>query len=120
MVESPSEVLYFQWFKRKLASLGRTTLDDRWVVTPCGGIDKVAAFLTLFAGNQLHIAVVLDFVGSQKGAVSYLRDSELLKRGHVLTIDHYAEKEDVEADIEDLIGRRTEVDPVSWTELRRS
>ena len=115
LVEGPSEVLYFQWFKRKLASLGRTTLDDRWVVTPCGGIDKVAAFLTLFAGNQLHIAVVLDFVGSQKGAVSYLRDSELLKRGHVLTIDHYAEKEDVEADIEDLIGRRTYVELTKHT-----
>ena len=107
LVGGPSEILYFQWFKRKLASLGRTTLDDRWVVTPCGGIDKVAAFLTLFAGSQLHIAVVLDLVAGQKGAVSYLRDSDLLKRGHVLTIDRYAGKEDVEADIEDMIGRRT-------------
>ena len=67
LVEGPSEVLYFQWFKRKLASLGRTTLDDRWVVTPCGGIDKVAAFLTLFAGRQLHIAVVLDYAASHQG-----------------------------------------------------
>ena len=115
LVEGPSEVLYFQWFKRKLASMGRATLDDRWVVTPCGGIDKVAAFLTLFAGSQLDIAVVLDFAASQKGAVSYLRDSELLRRGRVLTIDHYAEKEDVEADIEDLIGRRTYVELTKHT-----
>ena len=115
LVEGPSEVLYFQWFKRKLASLGRTTLDDRWVVTPCGGIDKVAAFLTLFAGSQLHIAVVLDFIASQKGAVSYLRDSELLKHGHVLTIDRYAGKEDVEADIEDIIGRRTHMELTKHT-----
>ena len=107
LVEGPSELLYFQWFKRKLASLGRTTLDDRWVVTPCGGIYKVAAFLTLFAGSQLDIAIVLDFAASQKGAVSYLRDSELLRRGRVLTIDQYAGKEDSEADIEDVIGRRT-------------
>ena len=115
LVEGPSEVLYFQWFKRKLGSLGRTTLDDRWVVTPCGGIDKVAAFLTLFAGSQLHIAVVLDFVASQKGAVSYLRDSDLLKSGHVLTIDRYAGKEDSEADIEDIIGRRTYVELTKHT-----
>ena len=107
LVEGPSELLYFQWFKRKLASLGRTTLDDRWVVTPCGGIYKVAAFLTLFAGSQLDIAIVLDFAASQKGAVSYHRDSELLRRGRVLTIDKYAGKEDSEADIEDVIGRRT-------------
>ena len=115
LVEGPSEVLYFQWFKRKLASLGRTALDDRWVVTPCGGIDKVAAFLTLFAGSQLHLAVVLDFVAGQKNAVSYLRDSELLRRGHVLTIDRYAGKEDVQADIEDLIGRRAYVELAKHT-----
>ena len=115
LVEGPSEVLYFQWFKRKLASLGRTTLDDRWVVTPCGGIDKVAAFLTLFAGSQLDIAIVLDYAASPKGAVSYLRDSELLRRGRVLTIDHYAGKEDSEADIEDLIGRRTYVELTKHT-----
>ena len=72
--------------------MSRTSLDERWVVTTYGGIDKVTAFLTLFPGSQLHIAVVLDFVASQKGAVSYLRDSELLRRRHVLTIDRYAER----------------------------
>ena len=45
LVEGSAEVLYFHWFKRRLASLGRATLDDRWVVTPGGGIDKVGAFL---------------------------------------------------------------------------
>ena len=110
LVEGPSEVLYFQWFKRKLASMGRTTLDDRWVVTPCGGIDRVAAFLTLFAGSQLHIAVVADYATSQKGSVSNLRNSELLKRGQVLTLDRYAGREEADADIEDVIGRRAYVE----------
>ena len=108
LVDGPSEVLYFQWFKRKLASLGRSTLDDQWVVTPCGGIDRVAAFLTLFTGSQLHIAVVTDYATSQGEGVANLRDSELLKQGHVLTLDRYAEKED--AEIEDLIGHRAYVE----------
>ena len=45
LVDGPSEILYLQWFKRKLAHLGRPTLDDRWVIAPCGGVNKVAAFL---------------------------------------------------------------------------
>ena len=110
LVEGPAEVLYFQWFKRRLASLGRTTLDDRWVVTPCGGINKVAAFLTLFVGRQLHIAVVAGDAISQKGAVSHLRDSDLLKGGHVLTFDRYVGKQEADADVEDIIGRRSYVE----------
>ena len=108
LVESPSDVLYFQWFKRRLASMGRTTLDDRWVVTPCGGIDRVAAFLSLVAGDQLHIAVVTHQSSSQKGSLPSLRDSELMKHGHVLTLDRYAGIED--AELEDVIGHRTYVE----------
>jgi len=110
LVEGPTEVLYFQWFKRKLASLGRTALDDSWVVTPCGGIDRVAAFLTLFSGSQPNVAVVTGYASRQEGSISYLRDSDLLKRGQVLTLDRYAGEEDVDADIEDIIGRRTYVE----------
>ena len=112
LVEGPAEVLYFQWFKRRLASLGRPTLDDRWVVTPGGGIDKVGAFLSLFAGKELRLAVVTD-AARITGSDPDLRDSELLQHGHVLTFDKYAGYRDVgrtEADIEDVIGRKNYVD----------
>jgi len=49
LVEGPSEILYLPWFSRKLKSLNRQGLDNRWTLTPCGGIDKVPAFLSLFA-----------------------------------------------------------------------
>ena len=104
LVDGPSEILYFQWFKRKLASLGRTSLDDRWVITPCGGIDKIAAFLSLFVPNQLAIAVVTGTLSSGKGSSLDARGSGLLRQGHVLTMDGYASQG--EAGIEDVIGRR--------------
>ena len=107
LVEGPAEVLYFQWFKRRLASLGRATLDDDWVVTPGGGIDKVGAFLSLFSGNELRLVVVTDAAGI-KGSAPDLLDSELLQHGHVLTFDKYAGI--AEADIEDVIGLRAYVD----------
>jgi predicted ATPase len=104
MVDGPSEVLYFQWFKRKLAAMNRITLDDRWVVTPCGGTERVAAFLTLFAGNQLHIAVVNNYAPSQPGSDLGPRYSEVLRHGHMLTFDRYIEKGAEGAGIEDIIG----------------
>jgi hypothetical protein len=111
LVEGPSEILYFQWFSRKLGELGRTALDRRWTIVPCNGIDKVPAFLSLFAGNRLHIAVVTDLASGSKKRVQTVRESKLLRDGHVLTMDTYAGQS--EADVEDLIGRTTYLELVA-------
>lgn len=104
LVEGPSDLLYLTWFRAKLAAAGRTTLDRRWTITPCGGIDKVAAFVALFGGeNKLHVAVLTDLATGDKSKVERLRRSKLLGDGHVFTADTYAAMD--EADVEDLIGR---------------
>jgi energy-coupling factor transporter ATP-binding protein EcfA2 len=113
LAEGPSDLLYLQWFKRALRSLGRVTLDDRWVIAPCGGVDKVPSFLALFAGNRLHIAVLADFASGRKRRVRDLRETKLLQEGHVLTMDTYAKQE--EADMEDVIGREVYVELVART-----
>ena len=111
LVEGPSEVLYLTWFRQKLASVGRPTLDRRWTLTPCGGITKVAAFLSLFGSSKLHLAVLTDYAKKEKTKVEELRRSKLLRDGHVLTVDDYAGKP--EADIEDLIGNASYLDLVN-------
>ncbi len=103
LVEGPAELLYVPWFSRKLKSLGRTGLDARWTLTPCGGIDKIPSFLSLFAGQSLHIATFVDFADGVKKRVRDLRESQLLRLGHVFSADMYAGQQ--EADIEDVIGR---------------
>lgn len=103
LVEGPSEILYLPWFSRKLVSLGRTGLDRRWSLTPCGGVDKIPAFLSLFSGQKLHIATLVDYAVGQKKKVEQMLRSKLLQDGHVLTADTYAGQE--QADIEDIIGR---------------
>ncbi|PKB83743.1 MAG: hypothetical protein BZY88_01505 [SAR202 cluster bacterium Io17-Chloro-G9] len=106
LVDGPPEILYLQWFKRKLAHLGRPTLDDRWVITPCGGVEKVAAFLSLFSGGGSGIAVVgrgsagLESIDSE-GKPTTL--ATLLKEGNVLDWGSYTGRTD--AGNEDLIGR---------------
>jgi predicted ATPase len=111
LVEGPSDLLYLLWFRDKLAALDRTALDRRWTISPAGGIGKVAAFVALFGGNRLHVAVLTDFAHGQKGAVERLRASGLLRDGHVLTANAYADKG--EADIEDLLGDEAYVDLVN-------
>jgi len=101
LVEGPSEILYFQAMSAELAARKRTALDRRWTVCPCNGVDKVQAFMSLFGGNKLHVAVLLDLATGQKGQVEKLKRSELLKAGHVLTVADFCAKK--EADIEDML-----------------
>lgn len=113
LVEGPSDLLLIFWFRRRLSKLNRTTLDARWTVTPCGGVDKVAAFVALFGGNKLHVAVLTDLAHGEKSKIERLRRSNLLQDGHIFTADTFAEKP--EADIEDLIGDKGYVDLVNRT-----
>jgi len=103
LAEGPSDLLYLKWFSNELQKSGREYLDPRWVIAPCGGIDKIASFIALFRGSKLNIAVFTDFHGGQKKKVRNLKESGLLRRGHVFTAEMYVDQD--EADIEDLLGR---------------
>jgi predicted ATP-dependent endonuclease of OLD family len=103
LLEGPSDLLYVRWFQERLRAQGRPTLDRRWTPVPCGGVTKVAAFVSLFGANDLDIAVVSDIApGKITTEIARLRASKLLKDGRVLTLDGYSGKP--EADIEDLLG----------------
>lgn len=103
LVEGPGEILYLKWFSAELRSRDRTFLDARWILVPCEGVDKISPFVSLFSGNQLHMAVVVDYHHDVKGRVRAIEDSKLLEQGHVFRLDKYVEQ--AEADIEDMLGR---------------
>jgi hypothetical protein len=100
LVESPSDVLYLQAASAALREHGQTGLDPRWVLCPAGGLDKVQAFVSLFSGNKLHIAVLSDVAKGQKNTVAQFKKSAVLKAGHLYTVTDFCDQE--EADIEDL------------------
>lgn len=102
LVEGPADLMFIDWFRRKLASLKRPTLDRRWVVTPCGSISKIGAFLNLFGGNHLHCAVLCDYAEGGKREVRSLGETAILASAEVLTADQFAGKP--QADVEDLLG----------------
>lgn len=111
LVEGPSDLLYLRWFASQLAKAGRVSLDRRWVICPCEGIDKIGSFLALFGGNRLNIAVLTDYRRGIKAKVRSIQESRLLKDGHVFTAATYAGQD--EADMEDVIGRAAYVELVN-------
>jgi energy-coupling factor transporter ATP-binding protein EcfA2 len=105
LVEGPSDLLYLRWATSELESRGKVGLDRRWTITPCGGIRKVGSFLALFGAHHLHVAVFTDFAHGDKAEVRSLREAGLLRDGHVVTADMFADGQ-AEADVEDMLGRK--------------
>lgn len=112
-VEGPGDIFFLEAFSQKLLQLGRTILKREWTLCPVGGITKVAAFVSLFGGNKLNVAVLTDYASGEKRKVDELRRNELLKAGRVFTADTYAGQP--EADIEDIIGAANYVALVNAT-----
>lgn len=102
LVEGPSDVLYLQAMSDALKRAGRKHLDPRWTLCPAGGVDKVWAFVSLFGGNRLHVAALIDYASGQKSNVEKLRKSKLLQDGHILLASEFCGQD--EADTEDLLG----------------
>jgi hypothetical protein len=101
LVEGPSDLLYLKWFSRQLEKSGKPGLDYRWVICSVRGIDRIPGFVSLFRGNNLHIAAVVDVQSGHKQKIENARTS--LEGKHLLTLDAYAGQ--TEADIEDVLGR---------------
>jgi len=101
LVNSLTDVLYLKWFSTRLNEKGRTGLDSSWKIVPCGGVEKIGAFLSLFGASQDSIVVLLDGTKGQN-KLEQLRKSELLQDCGILIMDKYIDME--EAKIEDLIG----------------
>ena len=99
LVEGPSDILYIQALSAALKERGRTALDLRWTLCPAGGIDRIMPFVSLFAGKELHIAVLSDEARGQKGKVERIRRSDILQAGHFYTVADFIDA--AEGDIED-------------------
>ena len=100
LVEGPSDVLYLQALSGALKERNRIGLDARWTMCPAGGIDRMMPFVSLFAGNQLHVAVLSDEAVGSKGKVERIRKADILRANHVFTVAQFVES--AEADVEDV------------------
>src|SRR5574341_603754 len=101
LVEGESDLLYLKWFSKQLLRAGKAGLDYRWNICVVRGVDRIPGFVSLFRGNGLHIAAVVDMHKGLKNKIDIARKT--LLDHHLLTMDTYVRQD--EADIEDVLGR---------------
>lgn len=100
LVEGPSDLLYLQVLSQACAAAGLTALDDRWVVTPVGGADKLGTFVSLLGANQLNVAALIDANPKDRQRIAALQDNGHLKGRALIQISEITGTQ--EADTEDL------------------
>ncbi len=102
LVPGPVEAMYLTWFSRRLKEKGRVGLDPSCKIVPCGGAEKVGAFLGLFGAGKGNVAVLMDVDGEHE-KLEKLRESELMRGCGIFSTDKYVDGDD--GSIEDIIGR---------------
>lgn len=100
LVEGPSDLIYLQLLCEAARAAELDSLDDRWVIVPVGGIDKIATFVTLLGGNQLNTSVLIDVTSRDQQRIQRLRENGHLKQHSLIQIGEVTGAKD--ADIEDL------------------
>jgi predicted ATPase len=100
IVEGPSDLLYLQAMSSILNNQGKEALSDKWVITPVGGADKLATFVTLIGANDLNVAVLMDVSNKDTQRVENLVRNNFLNWKRIIQLNEFVDAK--EADIEDL------------------
>lgn len=86
LVEGPADLLYLKFMGSLLEQKGRTTLRDDLTVVPVGGLDKLATFVALLAGNELEMTVLHDYKAKPDARLQSLVEEKLIRDRQVM---HY-------------------------------
>ena len=100
LVEGPSDLLYLQTMSTILSDSERESLNEKWVITPVGGADKLATFVSLIRANQLNICVLMDVSTQNTQRVENLVNKHFLNSKNIIQLNEFVHGN--EADIEDL------------------
>ena len=102
LVEGPSDLLYLHTMSAILSDQGREALSDKWVITPVGGADKLATFVTLIGANELNVTVLMDISSKDTQRVENLVRNNFLTRKKIIRLNEFTGAK--ESDIEDLFS----------------
>ena len=102
LVEGTSDLFYLKAVSEALKQQQRQHLDYKWTICPAGGLDKIQAFVSLFYGNNLDIAVLTDMAIGSKSKIKKLKKTEILEDNRILNYADFLGQD--EADVEDMFG----------------
>ena len=106
LVEGVSDLVYLRTWQSQMLNDGRESLDERWSVVPCGGIEKIPALLSFFyERDDLRLAVLCDGKPKSQGGISNSIRRKLIERNRVIYLADHLNRGD--ADIEDVFNPGT-------------
>jgi hypothetical protein len=105
LVGWPSDLVYLHLLNQACREAGLSTLDPRWAITPVGGADKVATFISLAGSAKLNIAVLVDGSALDQQRIKALADNGRLRVKSLIQISDFTTGK--EADLEDLLDSAT-------------
>lgn len=99
LVEGPSDFVYLDALSRKLATEGRTGLNEKWRVLPAGGASNIPAFISLM-GRNLDVTVLVDSGTEGAERLDRAVDAARLKRERIVQVSEITGNR--HSDIEDM------------------
>ncbi len=99
VVEGPADLIYLQLISDYAESQGKPHLDDRWVIVPAGGLDKVPTFISLI-GAQLNVVALVDIAGAGPQKIADLVKRGVIEQRRIIPVTEFTDTS--EADLEDL------------------
>lgn len=107
LVEGPADIIYIEVLSGLLESQGRIGLDQKITLVPCGGLDKVATFISLLRGNQLNMVCLLDsYIDSgSKQRIEDLIKYKIIKDCNIRYFDEFTTINGNKAEIEDMFSK---------------
>lgn len=104
LVEGKSDHAFMYAMSELLASEGRETLDRQWTVIPVGSGNNVPTFVSLFGGNDLDLAVLLDGDSSFDQRKDKIKSIDLMQPEHIISTSSFVDND--YSDIEDLFSEQ--------------
>jgi predicted ATP-dependent endonuclease of OLD family len=105
LVEGPADLIFWKYFSALLEQDGRVGLHDGIVIVPTGGLDKIATFVSLLAGNNLDMAVVHDYEGTSDRRLASLVQNKIIKDKQVMNYAQFRDADNLKAsDVEDMLS----------------
>ncbi|MDP9299415.1 MAG: ATP-binding protein [Actinomycetota bacterium] len=111
IVGGPADLIYLQIISDYAQSKGMSYLDDRWVIVPAGGLEKVATFISLI-GAQLNVVALVDVDGAGSQTIGDLVTRGIIEQKRIIPMTEFTRSK--EADLEDLL------DEVFYLQLLRA
>lgn len=101
IVEGPSDYLYLDLLSEFLNDNNMTSLEDKIIIVPVGGADKIPTFIALL-GNHLDVTVLVDSNMGNNQKIQDMIKANLLEKQRFVTVGQVTN--DISSNIEDLFN----------------